>query len=985
LNQNLRYWNDLVQFTRMLWIRYLMTFLLSFLCFQTTYCQEWIYKDLFPSGDFGNMEFNSILYGSEGFLYLGTTEGLFKTDGFIKSLVPLSDSLKVQSITSLAEYPTGELLIGTASGLILKIRKTIGKQEYIASIGAEIKDILISAENDIWLATYGKGLYHLTDSLRIINTSNGLLDNYCYCLETDAVGRIWVGTDRGINIISEDGSVTHSITGKEGLPDVLVTALYLDNKARMWVGMESAGICYLDTDPGPEKVTQTVSSWEHGMVSDLLLSGQNIIIATSEDGIFELKDIMTTQSFEFEPWSVSSGLEVIGMVQDHHGNIIVLTPEEVILTPGDALQLWTSRNGFQFQDIHALHIDNEARLWFSMYNSLYTMDPGSKDLPLKVFETTPTSSIISLYEDPFHNLWAGTFGEGLYIINKQTFQSRHLEQSDGLPDENIISLTGDSVQVWLATLGGVATCPLLEDPIKQPVTITQLDIGQNSGLDINFLYDIHKDSVGNLWFATDGSGIVSSHNGNTQTYLGENEPGRQVILAITGDSRGNLWFASATDGLYRYDGSDFLHFGPEEGLRDPAITTIILDREDNLLILHKSGIDILDTEKGSFSYLDPFFGNQKNEFFLNAVGRDPHGNIWLGSEKGIVRFAALPDAFFEGPKTIINRVKIFYEDFDFRNNNRLDYRQNHIIFHFSAIWYQHPEAVTFQYQMEPDDPGWFTTSSREISYSGLAPGQYTFKVRSGVNMQFGQASLSTYEFTILRPFFKQWWFLLLIILALSSLFIFTLRIRERNIKKREQDARELVILQFETLKNQVNPHFLFNSLNTLVSMIRQDKDIATEYVENLAEYFRNILTFKNIDLIPMSEELALMETYYYLQQKRYGENLKLDLELDKKATDSLIPPLTLQILLENALKHNEVSSRRPLTIKILSSDDTIVVENNLQLKMNAEASTRTGLDNIKNRYRLASGKEVREENDGSYFRIFLPLIIQVHESTVNRR
>ena len=985
MNQNLIYWDDSVRFNRMRLIRYLITFILSFSNFLTTYSQEWIYKELFLTSDFGNMEFKSILYGSEGFLYLGTSGGLFKTDGFNKSLVPLTDSLKVQSITSLAEYSTEELIIGTASGRLLKIRQNGGEQEYMASVGAEIRDILISPEKDIWFATYGKGLYHLNDSMRIIDTSNGLLDNYCYCLETDSSGRIWVGTDRGINILSDDGSVTHSITGNEGLPDVLVTALYHDNRDRMWVGMESAGVCYLDMSPGPEKIIQPVSSWEYGMVSYLLQSGQNMIIATSEQGIFILKDIITTQSLNSQPWSVSTGLEIIGLVEDNHRNIIVLTPEDIILTPGDALQLWTSRNDFTFRDIHALHIDDEARLWFSIYNSLYILDTGSKNLPTKVFEATPTSSIISLYEDPFHNLWAGTFGEGLYIIDKQTFQYTHLKQSDGLPDENIISLTGDSVQVWLATLGGVATCSLLEDPLKQPVTITQLDIGQNTGLDINFLYDIHKDSRGNLWFATDGSGIVSSHNGNTQTYLGEDEPGRQVMLAITGDRRGNLWFASATDGLYRYDGSGFMHYGPEEGLRDPAITTIILDREDNLLVLHKSGIDILDTENGSFSYLDPFFGNLENEFFLNAVGRDPHGNIWLGSEKGIVRFASLPDAFFRGPKTIINRVKIFYEDFDFRNNKILEYRQNHIIFHFSAIWYQHPEAVTFQYQLEPHDPGWFTTSSREISYSGLAPGQYTFKVRSAVNMQFGHASLSTYDFTILRPFFLQWWFLLMMILAFSSLFTFTLRIRERNIKKREQDARELVILQFETLKNQVNPHFLFNSLNTLVSMIRQDRDIATEYVENLAEYFRNILTFKNIDLIPMTEELALMETYYYLQQKRYGKNLILELELDKKATDSLIPPLTLQILLENTLKHNEVSSRRPLKIRILSSEGTIVVENNLQLKMNAEASTGTGLDNIKNRYRLASGKEVREENDGSYFRIFLPLIIQPYESTANRR
>lgn len=984
MNQNLRYWDDVLRYHRIGLVRYMIAYLLSLSSMLTTFGQEWIYKDLFSSRDFGNTAFKSMLCGSDGFLYLGTREGLFKTDGFNKSLVPLPDSLKVQSITALFEYSKDELLIGTSSGHLLKIHQVTGEQQHIAYVAAEIRDILFSSGKGIWIATYGNGLFRLTDSLRIIDTSCGLLDNFCYCLETDAAGRIWVGTDRGINIISAEGSVIHSITGMDGLPDVLVTALYLDTRDRMWVGMESAGICYLEIRPGSEKVMQAVSSWEHGMVSDLLQSGQNLIIATSEKGIFKLKDIIHTTSFNFQPWSVSSVLEIVGMVEDYHGNIIAMTPKNVILSLGDVLQLWTGRNGFAFSDIHALHIDDDARLWFSMFNSLYILDPESRAPPTKVFESTPTSSIISLYEDPYHNLWAGTFGEGLYIIDKKTFQYRHLKQSDGLPDENIISLTGDSVQVWFATLGGVATCLLPTDPVKQPVAVSQLDIGQNTGLDINFLYDIHKDYVGNLWFATDGSGIISNHNGKTRTYLGENEPGRQVMLAITEDRKGNLWFASATDGLYRYNGSAFVHYGLEEGLRDLSITTIILDREDNLLIMHKSGIDILDTENGNFSYLDPFFGSIENEFFLNAVSRDPQGNIWLGSEKGIVRFASLPDAFFEGPKTIINRVKLFYEDFDFRNNNIMEYHQNHIIINFSAIWYQHPEAVTFQYQMEPDDPDWFTTSSREISYSGLAPGKYTFQVRSGVNMQFGHASLSTYNFTILKPFFQRWWFILIMILSLSSVFIFTLQIRERNIKKREHDARELVVLQFETLKNQVNPHFLFNSLNTLVSMIRQDKDIATDYVENLAEYFRNILTIKNIDLIPMNEELALMETYYNLQQKRYGKNLILELELDNKASNSLIPPLTLQILLENALKHNEVSTRKPLKIRILSSDGNIVVENNLQLKMNAEASTRTGLDNIKNRYRLASGKEVREENDGSYFRIFLPLIIKKHESTLNR-
>ncbi|MEE9462214.1 MAG: two-component regulator propeller domain-containing protein [Bacteroidales bacterium] len=282
-------------------IRYLFTFFLCFSNFLSAYCQEWVYKELFKSWGFGNIEFKSLLSGAEGFLYLGTTGGLFITDGYNKSLVLLSDSLKAQSITSLGEYSTNELIVGTASGLLLKISLPDGKIEQIASTGSEIRDILITNEKEIWFATYGKGLYHLKDSLRIINTGNGLLDDYCYCLESDTSGNIWVGTDRGINIISPNGSVTHSITHEEGLPDVLITALFLDDTGRMWVGMESAGVCYLDMDPDAKKVVSPFSSWEYGMVTGILQSSRNIIAATKNKGILDLQDIIESDSYNKQP------------------------------------------------------------------------------------------------------------------------------------------------------------------------------------------------------------------------------------------------------------------------------------------------------------------------------------------------------------------------------------------------------------------------------------------------------------------------------------------------------------------------------------------------------------------------------------------------------------------------------------------------------------------------------------------------------------
>ncbi len=883
----------------------------------------------------------------------------------------------------MVEYSPDVLLIGTGSGHLLKIRLPEGDMEYTAFAGAEIREIWVSNDKDIWMATYGKGLIYYDDSLRITQTVGGLLDDYCYCLEPDPYGRIWVGTDRGINILAGDASVIRSIGYNEGLPDIMVMALHQDDNNRMWIGMESAGICYMDIGPVIEKVVLPDPAWDFGMVTAILQSDDDIIAATKESRIIHLTDRLAPGKYKRHSSSITVHPGIIGMVEDHHRNILILTPHAIMFSPGKTIQLWSHMDGFNFNNIHALHVDNNATVWFSIYNVLYRFDPEKGEIPIKVFEASPTSSIISLYEDQYRNLWAGTFGEGLYIIDKQTFQKRHLNQTDGLPDGNIIALTGDDSRIWLATLGGVTSCVLAANPLKGPLILNQLDFGQETAVDINFLYDIYRDTRGGLWFASDGSGIVSYRNGRLETYLGENEPGRQVILAIEEDKKGNLWFASSTDGLYRLDDTGFKKYGTAEGLRDPAITTMILDRNDNLLILHNSGFDILNTQTGSVSYLDPLQTDQQNEYFLNAAGLDPSGNIWLGSKNGMIRFALIPGAASMVPETVLERVKVFYEDLDFRNTTSLEYRQNHLIFQFSAVWYQHPEAVTFQYRLEPLDPGWFTTSSREVSYSGLAPGKYTFMVRSAVNKQFTHGMTSSYSFIIRRPFYLQWWFLVIAVMVVTGIFTLAFRAREKNIKKREQEARELVILQFETLKNQVNPHFLFNSLNTLVSMIRQDRDIATEYVENLAEYFRNILAFKNVDLIPLTEETELLRTYYYLQQKRYGQNLMLDLDLDENASASLIPPLTLQILMENAIKHNEVSSRRPLKIRILSLDQNILVENNLQLKMHAETSTRTGLNNIKSRYRLASGMEVREENDGSYFRIYLPLIKNHHEGSLD--
>ena len=190
----------------------------------------------------------------------------------------------------------------------------------------------------------------------------------------------------------------------------------------------------------------------------------------------------------------------------------------------------------------------------------------------------------------------------------------------------------------------------------------------------------------------------------------------------------------------------------------------------------------------------------------------------------------------------------------------------------------------------------------------------------------------------------------------------------------EKLEKENIQSQYETLKNQISPHFLFNNLNTLANQIEEDPKSAVEFVQRTADYFRYILNLKDKDIIPLEEELKLIEDYYFLQKKRYGEKLQLHINISQETLSSVVAPLTLQMLFENAIKHNIISKDRPLRINIQNEGDFIVVENNLQRRESGADSNHMGLNNITNRYRYLSGKEIEIIQNGANFTVKIPIL-----------
>jgi len=206
---------------------------------------------------------------------------------------------------------------------------------------------------------------------------------------------------------------------------------------------------------------------------------------------------------------------------------------------------------------------------------------------------------------------------------------------------------------------------------------------------------------------------------------------------------------------------------------------------------------------------------------------------------------------------------------------------------------------------------------------------------------------------------------------------------QRAVAEKAQLERQNVESQLEGLRNQVNPHFLFNSLNTLIYLIPEDADKAVRFVQQLSKVYRYVLESRDAKITPLAEELAFLKAYIFLLKERFGENLQIELRgLDKKQ-DMGIVPLTLQMLFENAIKHNVISTEKPLHIEVFAENGHLVVRNNLQRKNQVMDSTGVGLQNIKDRYRMLTDGEAEVIVSRDYFTVILPAI-EVHHIAHNR-
>ncbi len=212
--------------------------------------------------------------------------------------------------------------------------------------------------------------------------------------------------------------------------------------------------------------------------------------------------------------------------------------------------------------------------------------------------------------------------------------------------------------------------------------------------------------------------------------------------------------------------------------------------------------------------------------------------------------------------------------------------------------------------------------------------------------------------------------ILIMLIIYSISFFKSWRQAAINIEKLK---RESITSKYEVLKNQVNPHFLFNTLNALTSLIYEDKEKAVRFINKFSEVYRYVLDSKDKEVVSVAEELEFVSAFAFLLQARYEENLSLEIPDEK--VQGYIPPMAVQLLVENAIKHNVISDEHPLSIKIRMEEQQIVVENNMtELKQKFDRTPGIGLKNIISRFEILTERPVKIENDGRQYRVILPVL-----------
>lgn len=967
-------------------------------------------------------EFGNKLYRDKrGGLWVATYNGLVFFDGSHASYFKHgadTNSIINNGVLSVTEDANGNMWGGTENGVFCYDRQQRKFRNYHmpAVMERNAWEVICDTDGTVWangwhgLARLRPGAKRFDTAVFYRGTPAGpeLLQMNRNCLLNDPSGKgIWLATRKGLRYFHKSSGQLDDVWSKPGHPlfnNHRVSAMCRTSDQRFWFfdNDAKAAICF---NPKTQSIIHRIS------LAESIPQANAFSIFESRDGKLWLglvqneilvldiqsgKILARPQADPADPYAIS-GNALITAMQDEDGAVWLCTSAGICKWFGQRslfqIHALSSRKDVFGPNAHIIHMEEDTTngTWW-----LATSD-------FKAVQYNPANTAINVYDlaklqPPGWKKERGTITY-IRIFNGQvvicTYSGCYALQSNGrlVPFQPLPAgfewfvpmeiVTSDNVNFYYSNGNNVVrynketkTGTLLPKLSKETV--------KASGAAFLTMAPDHS-----LWIVA-GSGWIAGYNNNgmDSAYLIRDMTmeGHGYSSSMNVDGDGCIWLSNTGVGLHKYNPKTRQRhlYTTVDGLATNNIVVTQPDRYQNIWCGDRHQYSVLISKTGSFFNFSLPLYRRNATWYLKMMLLN-NGHVAAGAYQDIVEF--FPDRLMQQPTKKLPQISAAEINGEFRllthdSSIRLEPSENSILLRFGLLTDNEIFPYLFSWKLERYDKEWQPATERtEAIYNQLPPGEYVFKVKAIARNKIWETPEKTFIIIVGKRFYQTLWFRIVIVLLIMGLLYAVYRYRLHQQKqilsletKAESLEKEKAMIQYESLKQHLNPHFLFNSLTSLRSLIKTDSKTAAWFLDGLSKVYRYVLKSADQELVLLQDEVAFVKTFTELQKVRFGEGLQVAINISPEAGQRHIAPVVLQNLVENAIKHNTTSVDSPLVIEIFSNHDRLIVRNNLQRYRVVETSNKQGLQSLKKLYGFYTDQPIVIEENESHFFISIPLL-----------
>ena len=739
---------------------------------------------------------SGIIQDSTGFFWFATEGGVSRFDG--KNFVNYSteDGLADNNVSAIFLDRRNHIWLGHENGSLTVCdgKKFTQIKSKLLPKDKKIYGFYQDRSGSLWISTFTAGVIKIMDPdhvgeqlhIKVYSGQEGL-SQYVFSCFNDKTGNFWFLTDIGIKYM-DARSQKFDFFRPADMPLGQITCLAKDREGDLLIGTSGGTVARYDLD---KKQFEALIKPED--LAGLTLSGPNLIFTIYEDrkgniwasgsnnGVFRYEKATKKVTL----FNTSNGLavnKIKSIYEDNEGNIILGTSGEGFeVFSGERFVSFSKKNGLLDNQVWAICRDNSGSYWFGTNEGITVYNPalpaGKAYKKITVEEGLPSNNIKAIVKDHAGNLWIAAWGGKVVKYDAQLSKIVSLPALNDIVNPLAGCLLLDSKnRLWIGTLEGV----VIYDPVSGVIkTMRTID-----GLSDNDISCLFEDSKGQIWIGTRQKGVTMYNGTSFKKFNRENGLNYNSISSVAEDDKHNIWIGTEGGGAFVYNGSTFRSYRVRNGLISDFITLISVDKKNNVWLGTNKGLNKFNAEKNSFIAYEKSDGFTGVETKPRAVYHDNEGNTWFGTINGAFKYNPDLDVpVTTEPLTKLLEFKVNLKDYPALANTKLSYKDNSLAFNYIGISLSNPEGVKYKLRLEGYDDDWQpATRQTFVTYSNLPPGHYVFQLVACNSAGVCDSKPISLNITITPPYWKTWWFYLIVFTAVVSCLFVYIKLRERQLR-----------------------------------------------------------------------------------------------------------------------------------------------------------------------------------------------------------